>query len=99
MAIGDSSAGGQGGDAGLVAEGGEVVDTGQAHHLPPRVAVLGVALLGVGTRVLGAHRTGLGEQPRAHPAFVGGRRELIAGRHSRHGSIREKSHYDSLTPS
>ena len=34
--------GGQEGDAGLVAEGREVVDAGEAHHLPPRVRVVGV---------------------------------------------------------
>ena len=33
-------AGGERGDARLVAEGGEVVDAGQAHHPPPRVALL-----------------------------------------------------------
>ena len=33
-------AGGQGGDARLVAERGEVVDAGQAHHLPPAVLLV-----------------------------------------------------------
>jgi len=37
---GREGAGGQGGDAGLVAQRGEIVDAGQAHHLPPRVLVV-----------------------------------------------------------
>ena len=40
VAIGESTPGRQGGDARLVAEGGEVVDPGQAHHLPPGVLVV-----------------------------------------------------------
>ena len=38
--------GGQRGDAGLVAEGREVIDAGQAHDLPPRVLVVRAALAG-----------------------------------------------------
>jgi hypothetical protein len=55
--------GGQGGDARLVAEGGEVVHPGQAHHLPPRMLVA-LGGLGVRTRRL----VGPGGQPRQEPA-------------------------------
>ncbi|CAM5319542.1 hypothetical protein STANM337S_00758 [Streptomyces tanashiensis] len=37
---GGEQSGGQGRDAGLVAEGGEVVDAGQAHHPPPALALV-----------------------------------------------------------
>jgi hypothetical protein len=40
VAIGERATGGEGGDAGLVAEGREVVDPGQAHHLPPGVGMV-----------------------------------------------------------
>ena len=39
VAIGDERAGGERGDAGLVAERREVVDAGQAHDLPPGMLV------------------------------------------------------------
>ena len=43
VAIGEISAGGERGDARLIAEGGEVVDAGQAHDLPPSVGLLASA--------------------------------------------------------
>ena len=45
--------GGQERDAGLVAEGGEVVDAGQAHDLPPGVRLLAGVLVGVRSGVPG----------------------------------------------
>src|SRR3954463_12577755 len=39
---GREGARGEGGDAGLIPQGGEVVDAGKAHNLPPRMFVVGV---------------------------------------------------------
>ncbi|GAA2775505.1 hypothetical protein GCM10010493_84520 [Streptomyces lavendulae subsp. grasserius] len=54
------------GDAGLVAEDGEAVETGQAHHAPPRSAV------GLGRRLLGGGRTVLDGQAFRHPRAQSG---------------------------
>ena len=35
--MGESAPGGEKGNAGLITEGREVVDSGQTHHLPPRM--------------------------------------------------------------
>jgi len=56
-------AGGQGSDARLVAEGGEVVHPGEAHHLPPGVLV---ALGGLGVRA--RQLVGLGGESLQEPA-------------------------------
>ena len=66
-------AGGEGRDARLVAEGREVVDTGQAHDLPPRVPFLGAVLPGVRREVLARGRGGAGgEEPPGHASRTGG---------------------------
>ena len=65
VAIGDRHPGGQGRDAGLVAQRGEVVHAGQAHHLPPRVLAMGVDRLGVGPGVLRIRPGGGVEEPGA----------------------------------
>ena len=80
MAIGESSAGGEGGDAGLVAEGGEVVDAGQAHDLPPALAL--VRGLGLGVRAAcGRRALAHVGQALQHPRAQAARRRVFGGGH------------------
>ena len=81
-------AGGERGDAGLVAERGEVVDTGQAHHLPPAMRLLRPFRPGVGAELIG-RLLGIGQQPGAEPVRTTARRRGLGsgrrtGRRRRH---------------
>ena len=71
--------GGEGRDAGLVAQRGEVVDAGQAHDPPPGVGLLGRVRCGVRARVAGRVLLGALHEPAAQPRGV--RRGWVEDQH------------------